>query len=268
MARVCTHCAGPPDDWTKSGPSGPQLWNGFYSNVLSNSSAVTAYRAKLFQAWSLLTEAQADCNTTANKFDIADVGREYLNTAVCLDALGDLAHAWNTSDGTALRSAGQRLVASVLEIDELLSSQQGFLIGAWIQRARAMGHSADEEALMELNARAQVTTWYPYTSAPTPGTTWPLLHNIDGYAQKQWGGLSRLSHAPRLNLFVEQLLADHAAGRRHANMSAYLEDFIKHAVAFENARYNASELPAVEVGSTVAIAQRLQAKYSGATAAG
>jgi hypothetical protein len=40
-----------------------------------NSTARVNYRAKLFQAWVLLTDAQAECNTTSNKFDIADVGR-------------------------------------------------------------------------------------------------------------------------------------------------------------------------------------------------
>ena len=47
---------------------------------LLNSTVVATYRSQLFSAWVLLTDAQEACNTTSNEFDIADVGREFLNT--------------------------------------------------------------------------------------------------------------------------------------------------------------------------------------------
>ena len=123
------------------------------------------------------------------------------------------------------------------------------------------GRTESEKSLMELNARAQVTTWTPFVNTPTYGEEWPALHNINGYAQKQWGGLSRLSHAPRLAMFVKQLEEDLTAGRTTTNQTAYIQNFIDAAVLFENEQYNATELPSAEVGDTVEIARRLQAKH-------
>jgi hypothetical protein len=116
------------------------------------------------------------------------------------------------------------------------------LKGAWIEQSRAMGHTAAEKSLMELNARAQVTTWTPFVLTPEYGENWPRTSNIDGYAQKQWGGLSRLSHAPRLAMFVQQLTGDMGANRTTTNQSAYIQNFIDAAVVFENKEYNATEL--------------------------
>ena len=71
---------------------------------------MATYRAKLFQAWSLLTAAQPECNTTSAKFDVADVGREWLQQAPCTDAWDGVVLAWNASNHTALVTAGQQLV--------------------------------------------------------------------------------------------------------------------------------------------------------------
>ena len=115
---------------------------------------------------------------------------------------------------------------------------------------------------MELNARAQVTTWTPFVRTPTFGADWPANHNINGYAQKTWAGLSRLSHAPRLRAFVTALGKQLRPGRPSiANLSDYVQDFIDAAVKFENEQWDPSELPAMETGSTVEIARRLQEKY-------
>jgi alpha-N-acetylglucosaminidase len=198
------------------------------------------------------------------KFDIADVGREYLNVAPCLDAFDRLVLAWNSSDATGLKTAGGSLVQSVLDIDELLASQQGFLLGQWIQESRAMGRTDADKKLMELNARAQVTTWTPLVLTPKFGSAgWPAAHNINGYAEKTWAGLSRLSHAPRLTAFVSTLASQLRPGKNTtANLTGYVQEFIDLAVKFEGEEWDPQVLPATEVGLTVEIAKRLQAKYA------
>jgi hypothetical protein len=249
--------------WFKTGNAGPQIWTGFYPNVLTNSTTIAAYRRKVFTAWQLLTDAAGECNSTSLKFDIADVGREYINIAPCLDAFDDLVLAWNHTDATRLVTSGNALIETVLDIDELLASQQGFLLGEWIQESRAMGHTESEKALMELNARAQVTTWTPLVVTPKVGSAgWPVAHNINGYAEKTWAGLSRLSHAPRLQAFVSTLSSQLRPGKSTiANLTGYVQEFINLAVKFENEEWDPKLLPATEVGSTVEIAKRLQAKY-------
>ena len=46
-----------------------------------------------------------------------------------------------------------------------------------------------------------------------------------------------------------------------ANLTAYVQGYIDAAVAFQNEAWDPKVLPATEVGDTVDIAQRLQAKY-------
>ena len=86
-------------------------------------------------------------------------------------------------------------------------------------------------------------------------------HNIEGYATKQWGGLERTQHAPRLRLFVERALAD--LPTRRLNLTAYLDSYAEFAVAWENTRWDPSELPDEPVGSPSQISTELLAKYAG-----
>ena len=46
-----------------------------------------------------------------------------------------------------------------------------------------------------------------------------------------------------------------------ANLTAYVQGYVDAAVAFQNEAWDPKVLPATEVGDTVEIAQRMQAKY-------
>ena len=92
-----------------------------------------------------------------------DVGREYLQVAVCSAAYEELIAGYNASSLQAVQAAGSALVQSVLDIDKLLSSQPGFTLGEWLALSRERGHTDEEKRLMEWNARSQVTSWTPYS---------------------------------------------------------------------------------------------------------
>ena len=59
-------------------------------------------------------------------------------------------------------SLNSRLLLSLLnDLDMLLASDSHFLLGTWIQAARANGVTDQEKDLMEFNARNQITLWGP-----------------------------------------------------------------------------------------------------------
>jgi len=46
-------------------------------------------------------------------------------------------------------------------IDKLLSSDGHFLLGAWLEAAKNLSTSDEEQRLYEYNARNQITLWGP-----------------------------------------------------------------------------------------------------------
>ena len=84
-----------------------------------------------------MTDSAEECGTAAVRFDIADVGREWLQSVSCPATYDAFATTWsNNSNYTthaakaaAVTTAGAAVEQSLLEMDELLSSTPGFLMG-------------------------------------------------------------------------------------------------------------------------------------------
>ena len=116
---------------------------------------------------------------------------------------------------------------------------------------------------MEWNQRSQVSLWVAWGPPDQPPHLKPnvSLSDIAGYATKQWGGLERSLHAPRLKLFVAHATAALEA-KASLNISDYLSDYGLLAVDWENARWDPAELPATPVGNVSAISADLQRKYA------
>jgi len=56
---------------------------------------------------------------------------------------------------------GNSLVGLLKDMDIVLGSDPHFLMGKWIETAKAMATNAEESSLYEFNARNQVTLWGP-----------------------------------------------------------------------------------------------------------
>ena len=212
-------------------------------------------RAALAEAWGLLIAAAPTCAPAA-LFDLVDVGREFLSLFPCVSAHDALGNATTLS---ALATA-RAVMASVLgDLDELLASHVGFLTGAWLADAQALGAASGASpadlALLEWNARAQISTWYPTPPSPSNG--------LYDYANKVWAGLTRDYYLQRYELFADAKASAIAAGRA-VNASAYSAALTGLGQAWTRGN---STYPAVAVGDPVAISQRLYDKYAAAAAA-
>jgi alpha-N-acetylglucosaminidase len=65
--------------------------------------------------------------------------------------------------------------------NELLSTNESFMVGPWLDRARAWGSSPTERARLEYDARSILTTWGDRTASEAG------LHD---YGNKDWSGLT------------------------------------------------------------------------------
>lgn len=72
------------------------------------------------------------------------------------------------------------LLQLLSDLDELLSSNDGFLLGPWLESAKSWGVTDSEKQLLEWNARLQITLW---------GETPQGITELSDYANREWGGL-------------------------------------------------------------------------------
>lgn len=99
------------------------------------------------------------------------------------------------------------------DMDALLGTHNDFLLGNFLESAKAMGLSDDERKQLEFNARNQITLWGP-------------SGQIVDYATKQWNGIVKDYYMPRWKLFFEQLAAS-LQQNAPFNQSKFQEDVLQ-----------------------------------------
>ncbi|NXN71991.1 ANAG acetylglucosaminidase, partial [Himantopus himantopus] len=199
----------------------------------------------VYEAWRLLLSASAELGSSPTfRYDLVDVTRQAAQQLVS-DYYLSIRRAFQSHALPELLTAGGVLVYDLLpELDSLLSSHSLFLLGRWLESARAMATSDWEAEQYELNARNQVTLWGP-------------SGNILDYANKQLGGLVLDYYGVRWSLFVSTLVESLNSG------SPFHQDQFNQAV-FQVERgfvYNKKRYPAVPAGDTLEISRKLFLKY-------
>ena len=162
----------------------------------------------------------------------------------------------NATTPAALAAARAAMAAVLADLDELLGSHAGFLAGAWVAEARALGAAAGASpadlALLEWNARSQISSWFPSPPSPSNG--------LYDYANKVFSGMVSAFYAPRYALFADAKAAAIAAGSPAAvNATAYAAALTDLGMEFTR---GTAPLPAQPVGDSAAIARRLWDKYA------
>jgi alpha-N-acetylglucosaminidase len=156
--------------------------------------------AKLVKAWGLLINA-ADSLKQSDGFnyDVVDVTRQVLaNYANPLQQ--KMAAAYQNKDQAQFKLYSSRFLELMDDMDALLSTRKDFLLGKWINEARANGITDKEKNLYEFNARDLVTLWGDKESG------------LREYSNRQWAGLIKGYYKPRWELFFNQVGKSMAAG--------------------------------------------------------
>ncbi|KAF7225366.1 transcript variant X2 [Nothobranchius furzeri] len=201
--------------------------------------------ADLVEAWKLFMEAAPSLMSKETfQYDLVDVTRQVLQVLTTHFYL-DIVNAFQSKKMSELMIAGGVLIYDLLpELNRLLSSNQRFLLGSWLEQAQSMALNEKEAQLYDMNARNQVTLWGP-------------SGEILDYANKQWGGLIEDYYAQRWVLFVQTLVESLDSG------VPFNQDTFNQAV-FQIEKgfiYNGRKYPTKPQGDTYEIAHRIFLKY-------
>ncbi|MEX0776866.1 MAG: alpha-N-acetylglucosaminidase [Phycisphaeraceae bacterium] len=147
----------------------------------------------LAQAWEKLAACGAGLRgIDSYEYDLVDVGRQVL-AGLALTLHHAVKEAWEARDRKALQAAAKRYIELINDVDELLATRSEFLLGRWIESAKAWATNDQERRLYEWNARTQVTLW---------GNRQSMLRD---YARKEWSGLLKDFYAQRWGRFFAAL---------------------------------------------------------------
>jgi alpha-N-acetylglucosaminidase len=217
--------------------------------------------SSLYTAWGLLIEAaKSECAAPLSKafiFDLVDVGREYLSIAPCMTAYSALGEANSTQSVAATNSTMTTIMS---DIDRLLGSSDGFLLGSWVSNARevAIAAGAPQDAdFLEWNARAQVTSWSPADAQACNGQATALSALYD-YGNKAWSGLVKGYYDRRYQIFAQSKLCKLEPSASGCDGFSYFGQLMKLACDFQ---HSTAKMSAKAVGDAVAISEELFAKY-------
>ena len=176
------------------------------------------------------------------RYDLVDITREALHLLV-IPVYHDLVRAYNAKSAQVAQ-IGIKLLTMFDDLDKILQTNKKFLLGCWLDSAKAMGTTPEEVKLYEYNARLQITLW---------GST----GRINDYANKMWSGLVKGYYKQRWKLFIEELVL---AVRQKVKLDN--NEFAKRLLERETAwTQGREEYPCRPVEDSVEVARFLHSKY-------
>lgn len=148
---------------------------------------------KLNKAWELLVSAADSLQQSDGfQYDLVDVTRQVLaNYASPLQQ--KMAAAYQSGNKADFKKYSAAFLQLMDDLDALLATRKDFLLGKWINEARANGITEKEKNLYEFNARDLVTLWGDKESG------------LREYSNRQWAGLIKGYYKPRWELYFTQL---------------------------------------------------------------
>ncbi|MDY2623662.1 MAG: alpha-N-acetylglucosaminidase TIM-barrel domain-containing protein [Alloprevotella sp.] len=177
-------------------------------------------------------------------YDLTDVTRQALTDYAyyLLPAIKSAKESGNTALYESLRDKYLQLI---LDLDNLLCTNENFMLGRWTQMARGIadevtGTTDSDRDWLELNnARTLITTWGPQTSSESGG--------LRDYSYREWGGMLKDFYYARWKKFFKN-------GASSSGISWFTNDW-------DWAHDGSLSYDNTPTGSTAEIAAQLLAAY-------
>jgi alpha-N-acetylglucosaminidase len=127
------------------------------------------------------------------KYDLVDATRQVLANRARA-TLEEIAKAYEAKDVPALDASTDRFLGYMKSTDEILGTQQDWLLGTWLEQAKAWGGTPAEKAALERDARGIISIW----SEKACGV-------LRDYANREWQGMVSNYYQPRWERFFTEL---------------------------------------------------------------
>lgn len=176
---------------------------------------------------------------------MVDVTRQALQV-ISITFYKDLLTAYATKSFEKVQNAGGKLTKLIQDMDHVLSTNEYFLLGRWLDDAKRTATNATEAKRLEFNARNQITMWGP-------------RENIEDYANKMWSGLLEDYYKERWQMFLDFLLIS-VYQKVPFNQTLFQEETYK----LENS-WNLSQkkYPVMPQGDTYSVVKMIHETYRG-----
>ncbi|VAH53097.1 unnamed protein product [Triticum turgidum subsp. durum] len=132
------------------------------------------------------------------RYDLVDLTRQAL-AKYANQIFLKIIQGYKSNNINQVTTLCERFLNLVKDLDVLLASHEGFLLGPWLESAKGLARSKEQEIQYEWNARTQITMWFDNTE-----TKASLLRD---YANKYWSGLLRDYYGPRAAIYFKHLIS-------------------------------------------------------------
>lgn len=174
-------------------PSGK--WSEAHDNLFSAQPSLTAKSACVFSphqprynlqafhgaiGW-LLKASPSLRHSSAYHYDLVDVARQTLanRSRILLPALNA---AYVAKDISGFHRLRREWLDAITQLNQVVKTNSSFLLGPWVESARAAGRDSTAKEQLEFDARSLLTEWGPDPS------------NAHDYANRGWDGLLEFYH--------------------------------------------------------------------------
>ncbi|KAG6551071.1 hypothetical protein Mapa_007306 [Marchantia paleacea] len=197
----------------------------------------------------LLSSADELGDGVPYRYDLVDLTRQVLSKTAN-EMYTDILAAYQSRKVENVRRLGNSLLELFSDMDKLLASCDGFLLGPWLDSAKSLSTNPEEKIQYEWNARTQITMWFDNTDEKPSS-----LHD---YANKMWSGLIQDYYLPRAALYISFL--DHSL-RENATFpfNMWRKQWILLTNKWQTSHHS---YPSKTVGDTVQIVRKLYIKYN------
>ena len=197
----------------------------------------------LWEIWKELLKAEEVYHSEYH-FDVINVGRQVLGNLFA-DYRDKFTDCYRKKDLEGTKVWGQRMDQLLLDVDRLLCCSPVFSIGKWIKDARDFAVNEQEQKYYEENARCILTVWGQKDT------------QLNDYANRGWGGLTRTFYRERWKRFTEEVIA---AMTRHKNFDE--EKFHQDITQFEYEwTLKNEDFPIISEENPISLAKELILKY-------
>ena len=189
----------------------------------------------------------AKTTTRAHSFDVVNVTRQLLGNYFS-DLYKDFVREYNNRNFDSLAVTEKTMLEIIDDCDRILASDNTFLLGRWIDEARAIGKTDEEKNYFESNARNLITTWGPKDNL------------LNDYGSRTWAGLTDSFYGERWSRFFDEINASIGANKTF-NEKQYRDEI----TTFEEqwGQQRVGTFKSTPEGDPVAIAKEIVNKYRG-----
>jgi alpha-N-acetylglucosaminidase len=135
-------------------------------------------------------------STETYQYDLVDIARQVMENQSRI-MLPQIAAAYNTGDRAAFVALTRHWLRRMQLLDNLLRTNQYFLLGRWLSYVTPWASSPAELQQLNYDARSILTTW---------GDRHASEAGLHEYANRDYAGLTADYYAPRWHLYFSSLL--------------------------------------------------------------